>query len=94
MRRDDTMSRRAVLRVGGGLAAGLLPGARRDARAATTGALVSRPIPSSGERLAVVGVGTARRYDVGTTEAERAPLREVLRDLSRLGGKVVDTAPS
>lgn len=94
MPRHDRLGRREALRVGGGLAAGLLLGIRRDARAATTAPLVTRPIPSSGERLPVVGVGTARRYDVGTAETERAPLREVLRDLPRLGGKVVDTAPS
>lgn len=56
--------------------------------------LVSKPIPSSGERLPVIGIGTARRFDVGTSEEERAPLREVLRDLPKLGGKLVDTAPS
>jgi aryl-alcohol dehydrogenase-like predicted oxidoreductase len=56
--------------------------------------LLSRPIPSTGERLPLVGIGTARRFDVGTSEEERSPLREVLRALPRLGGKLVDTAPS
>lgn len=64
------------------------------ASGAPASAPVTRPIPSSGERLPVVGVGTARRYDVGESADVRAPLREVLRDLPRLGGKVVDTAPS
>lgn len=56
--------------------------------------LLTKPIPSSGERLPVVGIGTARRFDVGATAADRAPLLEVLRELPRLGGKIVDTAPS
>ncbi|MBW7861701.1 MAG: aldo/keto reductase [Rhodocyclaceae bacterium] len=56
--------------------------------------LATRPIPSSGERLPVIGIGTARRFDVDESEAARAPLREVLRELPRLGGRVVDTAPS
>lgn len=56
--------------------------------------LLSRAIPSTGERLPLVGIGTARRFDVGASEEERAPLREVLRELPRLGGKLVDTAPS
>lgn len=56
--------------------------------------LLSKPIPSSGERLPIVGIGTARRFDVGATVAERAPLEAVLRDLPKLGGKIVDTAPS
>lgn len=59
-----------------------------------TGPLIARPIPSTGELLPVIGVGTARRFDVAGTEDELAPLREVLRDLPRLGGRIVDTAPS
>jgi aryl-alcohol dehydrogenase-like predicted oxidoreductase len=56
--------------------------------------LVRRAIPSSGERITAVGVGTARRFDVGDSAEARAPLLEVLRELPRLGGSVVDTAPS
>jgi aryl-alcohol dehydrogenase-like predicted oxidoreductase len=58
------------------------------------GTLLMKPIPSTGEQLPVVGIGTARRYDVGESAEERAPLLEVLRELPRLGGRVVDTAPS
>lgn len=54
--------------------------------------LITRPIPSSGERLPVIGIGTARRYDVTTAE-EKAPLRDTLREFPKLGGKVIDTAP-
>lgn len=91
--------RRCFLRYGAGLGAGLLlPWGARVASAAaepaTSVELLTRPIPSSGERLPVVGIGTARRFDVGTSDTERAPLREVLRELPRLGGRVVDTAPS
>lgn len=56
--------------------------------------LLSKPIPSSGERLPLVGIGTARRYDVASSEAELAPLREVVRQLPGLGGRLIDTAPS
>jgi aryl-alcohol dehydrogenase-like predicted oxidoreductase len=55
--------------------------------------LITRPIPSTGEKLPIVGIGTSRRFDVATAE-EREPLREVLRDLPKLGGKLVDTAPA
>jgi len=54
----------------------------------------TRVIPSSGEALPVVGIGTARRYDVATTEAERDPLKQTLSVFRELGGKVIDTAPS
>ena len=56
--------------------------------------LVTKPIPSTGEKLPVVGIGTARRYDVAASEAELAPLREVVRNFTRMGGKLIDTAPS
>jgi aryl-alcohol dehydrogenase-like predicted oxidoreductase len=56
--------------------------------------LLTKPIPSTGERLPVIGIGTARRFDIGTDEKERAPIREVLENLPKLGGKLVDTAPS
>lgn len=52
--------------------------------------LITKKIPSSGEALPVVGVGT-NRFGVSTPE-EAAPLRDVLRRLPELGGKLVDTA--
>lgn len=61
---------------------------------ARQGDLLTKPIPSTGERLPLVGIGTARRFDVGASAEERAPLLEVLRELPRLGGRLVDTAPS
>ncbi|MCR5877944.1 aldo/keto reductase [Phenylobacterium sp. J367] len=56
--------------------------------------LITKSIPSSGEQLPLIGVGTARRYDSAPTEAEKAPLRETLKRFHDLGGKVIDTAPS
>ena len=52
-----------------------------------------RKIPSSGEMLPVVGVGTWRTFDVGAQPAGRAPLAEVLRLLFDAGGSVIDTSP-
>jgi aryl-alcohol dehydrogenase-like predicted oxidoreductase len=57
-------------------------------------ALIERPIPSTGTMIPIVGIGTARRYDVAATSGELAPLREVLRRFPELGGRLVDTAPS
>lgn len=97
--RGGPMSRRAALEIGARTAlalGGLVLTARRTplARAAESAELIRRPIPSSGERIPAVGIGTARRFDVGESAETRAPLREVLRELPRLGGTVVDTAPS
>ncbi|HSD62020.1 MAG TPA: aldo/keto reductase [Burkholderiales bacterium] len=53
---------------------------------------MTKPIPSSGERIPVVGVGT-NRYRSGDP-AYVVRLRDTLSAFARLGGKVVDTAPA
>lgn len=53
----------------------------------------TRPIPSSGEALPVIGCGTWQTFDVGTGSDERAPLAEVLRILFEAGGSVIDSSP-
>jgi diketogulonate reductase-like aldo/keto reductase len=55
--------------------------------------VLSRPIPVSGEMIPVVGLGTWRVFDVGGAQAERAPLKDVLKSLLELGGRVVDSSP-
>src|SRR6266571_1709264 len=52
--------------------------------------LISKPIPSSGEQLPAIGVGTWQTFDVGGDAAARSPLREVLK---LLNGNVVDSSP-
>ncbi|MFS8609181.1 MAG: aldo/keto reductase, partial [Gammaproteobacteria bacterium] len=52
--------------------------------------LITKPIPSTGERLPVIGIGT-NAFGV-ESEEQLAPLRDVLARLPELGGKVVDTA--
>ena len=56
-------------------------------------ALITRAIPSSGEKLPVIGLGTWRVFDVSSSPAERAPLEEVLRVLVKRGASVIDTSP-
>lgn len=72
--------RRALLAV---LAAGAL-------RPAFAQELMSKKIPSTGEALPVIGVGTWQTFDVGADPAARAPLREVLKLLNR---NMVDSSP-
>jgi len=81
---------KAGLLTGAGLAIGRLPLAA-EAEESGQLPLITRPIPSSGEQIPAVGLGT-NRYSVSTPE-EMAPLREVLRGMPGLGGKVIDTAP-
>ena len=60
---------------------------------ATTPSILKRPIPSSGEQLPVVGLGTWQTFDVGNSDADRQPLREVLKTLVAMGGSVIDSSP-
>jgi diketogulonate reductase-like aldo/keto reductase len=56
-------------------------------------ALHMRRIPSTGEQLPVIGLGTWQTFDVGTGQAERAPLAEVLSAFAALGGRLIDSSP-
>jgi len=85
-----TITRRDVLKLGASAAASVVGAGAQNARAQAA-ALITRPIPSSDERLPVVGIGT-NRYRTGST-ADIAPLRETLKTFAAAGGKLIDTAP-
>ncbi len=55
--------------------------------------MLMRAIPSSGEKLPVIGLGTWQTFDVGSSQAERQPLEQVLSLFWRLGGRVIDSSP-
>jgi len=55
--------------------------------------MLTRPIPSSGEALPVIGLGTWQTFDVGRDAAARGPLQDVLRTLHEGGGRVIDSSP-
>jgi diketogulonate reductase-like aldo/keto reductase len=55
--------------------------------------MFKRAIPSTGEEIPVVGLGTWRGFDIGKGDAERAQRRAVLETLLDGRGKVVDSSP-
>jgi diketogulonate reductase-like aldo/keto reductase len=55
--------------------------------------MLTRAIPSSGEALPVIGLGTWQTFDVGSSPLERAALAEVLTVLAEGGAKVIDSSP-
>ena len=55
--------------------------------------MLTRPIPSTGEAMPVIGLGTWRAFDVGTDPSTRQPLREVLQLLLDGGGRMIDSSP-
>ncbi|HEY5060185.1 MAG TPA: aldo/keto reductase [Gemmatimonadaceae bacterium] len=97
MAEHRSYSRRDAIKMG--VSAGVLltldraPAFALPATRAHPPALIQRAIPSTGELLPVVGIGTARSYE-HPTPAELPVLREVLQRFPELGGKLLDTAPS
>ncbi|HWP60359.1 MAG TPA: aldo/keto reductase [Candidatus Acidoferrales bacterium] len=60
---------------------------------AMAASMLQRPIPGTGEPLPAIGLGTWQTFDVPRSEAARAPLRQVLDEFVRLGGKLIDSSP-
>ncbi|MGP1683744.1 MAG: aldo/keto reductase, partial [Giesbergeria sp.] len=56
--------------------------------------LLTRPIPRTGERLPVVGIGTAIVFDIGEDAARREERRAVIQTMIAGGARLIDTAPS
>ena len=54
---------------------------------------ITRAIPSSGQRLPVIGMGTSRTFDVGNDQAARQQLTAVLQAFFDNGGSLIDSSP-
>jgi aryl-alcohol dehydrogenase-like predicted oxidoreductase len=95
MDKANEITRRHATKLIGASAAGLLLPVRAS-RAQTkseSSTMLMRPIPSSGEKLPVIGLGTWRTFDVDLTSDNRRQLGDVLSLFMKLGGRVVDTSP-
>ena len=79
------------LALGAGAALGLGP---RLSVAASRPALISRAIPSSGEKIPVIGLGSSATFRTVAQGEDVASLREVLDVMVDHGASVFDTAPS
>jgi len=86
-----TMSRREAARLVVRSAAGLVLATKAMAESKIR--LFQRAIPSSGESLPVIGLGTWQIFDVGSNAAEREPLEQVLARFVGFGGRVIDSSP-
>jgi diketogulonate reductase-like aldo/keto reductase len=71
---------------------GLMAAAARPVGGEASSTL-ERPIPSSGEAIPAVGLGTWRVFDVGAAASQRDPLKDVLGRFVALGGRVIDSSP-
>ena len=92
---DRNLTRREASKLIGAGAAGLLlqvPTLRARA-AAQSSSMLSRAIPSSGEKLPVIGLGTWSVFDVNLTPENRTRLGEVMSLFVKHGGRVIDSSP-
>ena len=87
------LTRRTILKLGAGAGALTATGTLPLSAFANNDEIVKRKIPSSGETVPIIGLGT-NRYGVGDDAAAREPLLASLARFAELGGTVVDTAPS
>jgi diketogulonate reductase-like aldo/keto reductase len=81
------MLRRRFVELAGALAAAPLLGMNEILQA------ITRQIPSSGERIPVIGMGTWQTFDVGRSSSDRARLRGVLQTFFDRGGRLIDSSP-
>jgi len=54
---------------------------------------IKRAIPSSGELLPIIGMGTSRTFNVGSNKQKLAQLAEVLQVFFDNGGALIDSSP-
>jgi aryl-alcohol dehydrogenase-like predicted oxidoreductase len=88
-------SRRVVLYAGLEIATGSLANRALPARAQPgSPELATRAIPHSGERIPVIGLGTANDFQVVQQGEAKATLKKVVVDLLAQGCKLIDTASS
>ena len=85
-------SRRSVIKAGLAMGASLL--LPPEFSSAQGQSVTEKKIPSSGEAIPIIGIGTARRYEDVKSDGEKAPLRDTIRQFQTLGGKVIDSSPS
>ena len=87
------MTRAEFLRLAAGSVAGLALGSRSAWSASAPVAMQTRPIPATGKRLPVIGLGTYQGFDVAPGSAEYARLPGVLQALFAAGASVIDSSP-
>ncbi len=84
-------SRRRTLRA---LAAAVACAAARPSAApAQPRAMLTRPVPSTGELLPVVGLGSWITFNVGDDPVARDACAEVMRNFVDAGGRMIDSSP-
>ena len=72
---------------------GLAIASATPAQTAATARALSKPIPSSGEQISAIGLGTWITFNVGNDGPARDGCAEVMRHFLAAGGRVIDSSP-
>ena len=89
---DEPPSRRELLRSAVGIAAASAIGWSGPALAQSDSSVATKAIPHTGERLPVIGLGTANEFQRQVQGDDKARLKQVVGDLLASGCKLIDTA--
>lgn len=87
------INRRDTLKLGAGLLTLPAVNALGETSITTTSDLIMKAIPSSGEQIPVIGMGTSRTFDMKGNAESLAQLGEVMRAFTDGGGTVIDSSP-
>jgi diketogulonate reductase-like aldo/keto reductase len=91
MHQAPHLSRRRLLLSSAALGAGLVLGSL--AKATPQRAILTRKIPSSGEALPVIGLGSWITFNVGNDAVARDTCAEVMRNFFDMQGRMIDSSP-
>jgi diketogulonate reductase-like aldo/keto reductase len=88
---NDEISRRQFLKssAAASLMVSFVPGFALAAKSA----VIRKTIPSTGERLSVMGLGTSRTFNVDSDNAVNSPLMAVMQAFFDNDGQVIDASP-
>lgn len=91
------MTRKEFLRLAAGAAGAIATGGllgRAGGAIAADAPVLRRPIPSTGEMLPVIGVGTAVVYEIESSDAKFPLLVDSVKTFLENGGTLIDTSPT
>ena len=88
------VTRREMLGISLGAAAGMVINPQFLLASLPQGSLIKRAIPSTGEMVPVIGLGSSATFSSVARAEDNSALKEVLKTLIERGATVFDTAPS
>ncbi|MGB5541499.1 MAG: aldo/keto reductase [Gammaproteobacteria bacterium] len=86
----ERLSRRELIKTLAALCASVLVPATK---AVSREKFISKPVPSTGEAMPVIGLGSSRTFNVGDDIDARDNCAEVIRHFLNAGGRMIDSSP-